>query len=279
MATKNVTDPRGLVKDLAPVISSETTICSAQNGVGSDPVFAEAFPGNPVLSLVTFVSLTQSVPGKVEQAPGILCGPHPFALGAYAGGDKAETAMQRLVSIDPTFGRLESAETTRWEKMVFNAAWNPSCTLFGLDSSQMVQNPVAMALVTSLATETLKIAQMSGIDLDDGVVDRTVGWGYKNAHLPLVPSMLQDLRHKKPMEVEGICGVLIRKAAAVGAHAPMMTIVERRLSERNEEFSAESKNRKTEEAEPHFNINHALGNLMPALDRGPFVQPLSPVPV
>jgi ketopantoate reductase len=52
--------------------------------------------------------------------------------------------------------------------------------------------------------ETCHGAKASGVPLEDDLVERLVAMTSHRA--PVVPSMLQDARASKPMEVESLCG-------------------------------------------------------------------------
>lgn len=237
LATKLISDPKPVIQDLSLVISPGTAICSVQNGVGSDPLLASAFPGNPVLSAICYISLSQTSPGHVIQNIDFKCAPRPFGIGTYAGGHAAMAALSQLVSLDSEFETIECTEKKRWEKMVFNSAWNPSCALLGLDSDGMTRSPMAMQLVRSLAEETYDLARAQGVDLDSGIVDRTVDWAKKNAGCALVPSMLQDMRNGRLVEVRGLCSVLVDLARQAGLEVPTIGKVEEALRKRNQVLS------------------------------------------
>jgi 2-dehydropantoate 2-reductase len=63
-----------------------------------------------------------------------------------------------------------------------------------------------LQLVRQLATETYNVAVHMGIALPDNLPERTIELARINPSL--APSMLQDARKKKLMEVDSLCGTL-----------------------------------------------------------------------
>jgi len=233
VATKQASQTRSIIKDLEHVVSPNTTLCSTQNGITADHALAAAFPHSPIISAICYVSLLQSSPGVVVQ-DGAGLKPYAFAFGVHKGGRPTEALVNNLVSKDPMFTYVSSNTTiARWEKMIFNASWNPACALLGMDTMEMQSSPLGLKLVHALAEETYNVAAACGVDLDPSIVDSTKNWAFKNPGYALVPSMLRDYQARKPMEVDALCGALVHLAAAQGIHVPTIAAVERLLTDRN----------------------------------------------
>lgn len=54
---------------IRPVVGSATAIVVAQNGIGIDAEYAEAFPQNPVIPASVYLQVTEDSPGKVSMGP------------------------------------------------------------------------------------------------------------------------------------------------------------------------------------------------------------------
>ena len=117
-----------------------------------------------------------------------------------------------------TFQAVPNIQTLRWEKVVWNAAWNSLTTLtlstthFWLGSS-----PGAMPLTRRLMKEIIDVANASGVPLQYELIDRL--FEKILAMPPIGSSMRTDYENHRPMEVEVILGYPIRKAKELGIDA------------------------------------------------------------
>ncbi|UPX15129.1 uncharacterized protein EKO05_0005588 [Ascochyta rabiei] len=208
VCTNKVTNSDGhsLADELAHVVSTRTTLVSAQNGVGVEAPLQNAFQDNTVLSAVCYISCLQTIPGVVHQVSNIR--PHAFHIGLYNTIERRQSAadLQRLktfVALDDKFKEIEDVRAERWTKQIFNGAWNPMAALSGLETHQLLGSPY-LQMVKKLAEETFDVAVRSGISLPTNLPERTIELARVNPSL--APSMLQDWRKKKPMEVDSLCG-------------------------------------------------------------------------
>jgi 2-dehydropantoate 2-reductase len=196
-------DRLSLMRELAPAVSSRTALVSVQNGVGVEAPLRQAFRHNTVLSAVCYISCLQPVPGQIEQVSNIR--PHAFHIGRYDATRNStdEDALRDFVSLDAKFKQIDDVQAERWTKQIFNGAWNPMTAITGLDTHQLLASP-HVHMVRQLATETWKVARQMGIMLPDDLPDRTIEAAKMNPSI--APSMLQDRRRHRVMEVESLCG-------------------------------------------------------------------------
>ncbi|KAL1628681.1 hypothetical protein SLS56_005673 [Neofusicoccum ribis] len=208
VCANKVTSADGLsfIKDLAPAVSANTALVSAQNGVGVEEPLRKVFRNNTILSAVCYISCLQPVLGSVQQVSNIR--PHGFHIGTYdppehdgAGLDKAK--LERFVALDDKFKQIGDVQAERWTKQIFNGAWNPMTAISGLETHPLLDSPY-LRTVRQLANEMYDVAVKLGITLSDDLPVQTIEFARNNPSL--APSMLQDARKKRPMEVESLCG-------------------------------------------------------------------------
>lgn len=202
----NTSDGLSFTNELAHVVSSKTTLVSAQNGVDVEAPLSRAFRSNPILSAVCYISCLQPFPGVVHQVSNIR--PHAFHIGMYdtseQGGSVVEHhKLKELVALDEKFKEINDVGAERWTKQIFNGAWNPMTAISGLETHRLLASPY-LQTVHELASETFEVAVKMGVSLPDNLPDKTIELARSNPSL--APSMLQDVRNKKLMEVESICG-------------------------------------------------------------------------
>jgi 2-dehydropantoate 2-reductase len=197
---------RSIAESLRPVVRRDTTLVAVQNGVGVEGPLRSVYPSNTILSSVCYVSCLQAH-GKISQVSKIK--PHAFHIGVYGEGStnmaEDQERLQHLVGLDSKFKAIDDINVERWNKMIFNGAWNPATAILGLDTHQVIkESPMGLTLVRKLASEISQVGLRNGVqppkDLDAMII------GSAAAAPTIAPSMLQDARLRRQMEVESICG-------------------------------------------------------------------------
>jgi 2-dehydropantoate 2-reductase len=193
---------------IASVVRDKTVLVSAQNGVGVEEPLQRSFPRHTILSGIVYVACTQPSPGVFHQNTSI--NTRSLALGLYGGQtapDPHRVRHSRLLdfaSLEPTFGVSQDIVKEKWIKQLWNGAFNTIAAIAGMNTHQLLSSPKHLELVTQIMRETCHVAKASGVPLEDDLVERLVAMTSHRA--PVVPSMLQDARASKPMEVESLCG-------------------------------------------------------------------------
>jgi len=198
-------------------------VISAQNGLGSEEIIAAHTRGQ-VIRGTTFMSGTKHSDSHVqyELDTATWIGPFeerhtPYALVKEAadliraGGLKAEP--------------LQDARPAQWSKLIFNASVNGVSALTGLPHSPHFAAEAQFAdlghLLHALIEEGKTVASAAGIELhEDPWTMNKIG-----AMTNHPPSMLYDVRHQSPTEVDFLSGAIAREAEKAGVPAPLHTAV------------------------------------------------------
>jgi 2-dehydropantoate 2-reductase len=122
-----------------------------------------------------------------------------------------------------------------WRKAVVNAAVNPVTAIRGVANGGLSTGP-AREEALALLGEAVRVAQRSGVDLSLEVstadFDRIVRATAENRS-----SMLQDVDHGRPTELDSISGEILRRGRRLGLSLPATSRaieeVRRRLDERS----------------------------------------------
>lgn len=226
-------DRVGLLRD---TLGPNTAIVLISNGIDIEQEIAEAYPDNELISGLAFICVTRTAPGKIwHQAYGKL------ALGNYPGG--ASEKVQKLAALFDaariTCEVSEDITTARWQKCVWNAAFNPLSVLSGgLATSDILatQEP----LVRAIMEEIRAIAAAAGHRLPDDIVDINVSSTHKMP--PYKTSMLLDFEARRPLETEAILGNAVRYGRRLGVPIPHLESVYAlmKLREKGRDSEAES---------------------------------------
>ncbi len=216
-------------------------VLSAQNGLGSEEIIAAHTRGF-VIRGTTFMSGTRHSDTHVqyELDTATWMGPYeprhtPFAVVKeaadliVAGGLKAEA--------------LEDARPAQWSKLIFNSSVNAVSALTGLPHSPHFAAEEKFGdlghLLHELIEEGKRVAAASGVRLhEDPWAMNKIG-----AMTNHPPSMLYDVRHQLPTEVDFLSGAIAREAEKAGVPAPLHTAVYRLIKGKEASWKFADENR------------------------------------
>ena len=216
-------------------------IISAQNGLGSEEIIAAHTRGQ-VIRATTFMSGTRHSDTHVqyELATPTWLGPFepretPFVMVReaadliVAGGLKAEA--------------LDDARPAQWSKLIFNASVNGVSALTGLPHSPHFAKEEKFDdlghLLHELMEEGKRVAAAVGVKLHEDPWEMNKIGAMTNHPT----SMLYDVRHCLPTEVDFLSGAIAREAQRVGVPAPLHTAVYRLIKGKEAGWTFQEENR------------------------------------
>ncbi|KAL4925958.1 ketopantoate reductase family protein [Aspergillus undulatus] len=217
-------DPTGAILPLDPVVSEDSTFVILQNGVGNEDPFRERWPGNTVISGVVWVGASQPTPGIINHTESELTElglfPNP-SLPPSLEESRLATFTTLFTAGGTHFTVVPEIQPRRWEKVVWNVAWNAITTLTDQDvSAWLTSSPEAVPYTERLMGEVISVAEACGVQLKEGLagelVERARGLGY------LRTSMQGDREAGRVMEIEVILGVPVRKGRELGVATPLL---------------------------------------------------------
>ncbi|KAL2840658.1 ketopantoate reductase PanE/ApbA-domain-containing protein [Aspergillus pseudoustus] len=238
VCTHKAVEPDAAIIPLDPVISEDTTIVVLQNGVGNEDPFRARFPKQTIISGVVWVGAAQPSPGVITHTTSerTQLGLFPHASLPSALEESRLTGFTALLAAGGTHYEVrENIQLARWEKVVWNVAWNAITTLTDQDvASWLSSSPEAVPYTRRVMGEVISVARAVGVPLEEGLVDvlleRVKGLG------KLRTSMQADREAGRGMEVEVILGVPVKKGREVGVPTPcleglyvLLTAVNRRI--------------------------------------------------
>ena len=205
------------------------TVMTVQNGLGAEAVI-ERHGAWPIVSAVTFMSGVRHGDAHVEYEldTATWLGPYANTATPYATvAAVAELLVASGLKAEP-FADLLPAQ---WSKLIFNSAVNCVAALTGLPHVRAfadVDGPADLGhVVRAVVDEGRAVAAAAGVELHEDPWEmnvRAVARGETAsasgayAHLP---SMLEDVLHHRPTEVDFIAGALVGEAARHGVETPV----------------------------------------------------------
>jgi 2-dehydropantoate 2-reductase len=202
---------------LEGVLQPDTAVVLMQNGVEIEAPVAEILPEeNELISAIIYIGASRPKPGEVlHEGAGFL------SIGNFPQGasekvrDLAEMFHRAKVRCDV----VEDIVKLRWQKLVWNAPYNPISVLGGhADTEVIMNNKNSAGLARAVMEEVCAIAKAAGHELDKNVVDENIDFTINFP--PYKPSMLQDFENGRPLEVEAILGNAVRAADREGVEVP-----------------------------------------------------------
>lgn len=198
------------------LIGASTHVLTLQNGLGNVEALASVVPQERIFVGVTTWPADLAGPGHVRSHG--------------AGGIRLMTAdgvlrpmLARVVDTLSIAGLNCQADANVWgavwEKVAFNAALNPLCTVLNQPVDALGAAEDGPTLALSIVDEVLAVARASGISVDAAKVSDNVRHAIV-AHRGHKPSMLQDVLAGRPTEIESINGAVVAMARRHGVPVP-----------------------------------------------------------
>jgi len=222
-------------------LQAPTYIVSVQNGLENEEILARHLGEENVVGCITNIAAENHEPGVYIQKgkynivfgelasasprndkDGVTCNDED--PGVIASKAKQSRRLKQLVELMKQAGiNAQISDDIRvdmWSKIVWNAAFNPISALHKLEIGPLIANPEYRAKIQGIMKEVKDLALAQGIAVDPEI-DRIQ---FERTDVPawqsFKTSMLQDTLAGKPIELEEILGVIVRKAQELGLSAP-----------------------------------------------------------
>ena len=181
--------------------NKKTAFVTAQNGILNEPLLEQKFPENPILSAICYASVTRTAPRCVEE--NLRMHQRCFKVGAFTKDETSFERAQQLVELgEHEFSFIEGVKKERWKKMVLNASFNTTASLFNVNTHGITEDPHKSAMAMRLAQETVAVGKASGVRLDDSIIPDIFEAVRKMPAFE--PSMLQDRITGHLLEVDNM---------------------------------------------------------------------------
>jgi 2-dehydropantoate 2-reductase len=212
-----VYDTEAAAAAIAGCLAPGGAIMTLQNGIENEARLAELFGAGTVMGANARIGVELIAPGRIEHRTGGM-----LEFGELQGGitPRAEAIAQAMRRAG-IFGDLSTdIRAARWDKLMWNAAFNTVTTLTGRTVGEVLDDPEGRDLVSGLMEEVRIAAAADGVELSGERVGQLMAHSLKNLR-PVRTSTLQDLQRGKPLEVDALIGVVVRVARRHGLKLPL----------------------------------------------------------
>jgi 2-dehydropantoate 2-reductase len=216
-------------------------VLSAQNGLGSEEGIAELMPSGYVIRGTTFMSGTRFADDHVHYELNTATW-----MGPFEPTNTPFEMVEELAALMNASGlkaeALRDARPAQWSKLIFNASVNGVSALAELPHSPHFAAETHFSdlghLLHDLIEEGKTVAAAVGIELheDPWTMNRV---GARTNH---PPSMLYDIRHRLPTEVDFLGGAIAREAQRAGIAAPLHTALYRLIKAKEASWEWKNEN-------------------------------------
>lgn len=225
-----------VVTFLKPMLSERGVIVTMQNGI-PEPEIADIVGKEHTIGCVVEWGATLSAPGEstLTSDPGSLS----FHMGGMDGiSDDQIKAVKTLLETMCPVHYEENLIGARWSKLLINATFSGLGTVVGGVYGDVTENKHARRIAVRCMKECIDVGHAAGaVFTPVQGKDITKLFYYKSTpkrafagmllpiamkkHRAIEPSMLQDLRHGKPCEIDAINGVVCKWGRKCGVPTPI----------------------------------------------------------
>ncbi|MDQ0269788.1 ketopantoate reductase family protein [Cytobacillus purgationiresistens] len=215
------TDTIEMAKQLGSILKKDAIILTMQNGVDNEEVLSNLFGENRMLSAATYVQAALEKPGIVKQS-----GSFHLMIGELSseGKDICEEVVQLFNAAGVDARYAPHILETKWSKLLWNATFNPLSAISGARIGEILDHVHLRRTAEMVCKEAIDVAIAKGLNIDSEKMMLTI---FDRAEFARThqTSMLQDRIKGKKMEVESMCGFIVKQAGAMSIHTPTLDAV------------------------------------------------------
>lgn len=194
-------------------------ILSIQNGVENEEVLCEYFPKQKIIGgLTRKIGAHIIKPGVVEVAGSAV----ETIIGAWEKQIDDEKILEAIASdLKNSNLKCEVVEDMKlelWKKLLINNGVNAICALLHVKTGVVMHHEKISKIVYGLMNEAAIAGQKVGVRISKEDVNTM--FNLISNFDSIKPSMLVDREFKRPLEINEICGIVIRYCEALGQDAP-----------------------------------------------------------
>ncbi len=225
-----------VVDDLPVLLGTDTVLVTLQNGIPwwyfqklggpyADRVVETVDPGgrlfnaidpNRIIGCIGYPAATIAEPGLIRHIEG-----NRFPVGELDGSDSDRLRMVSGLFKQAGFKSriLDDIRSEIWLKLWGNLTFNPISALTHSTLVDICQFPLTRELAATMMTEAQAIGERLGARFRVPMERRIAGAEGVGKHKT---SMLQDVEAGKPLEIDGMLGVVVELAEVTGVEVPTL---------------------------------------------------------
>lgn len=202
--------------------SDKPLVLSLQNGVENEKQLRDVLPEGLVLGgIARRIGAHITKPGLVESV-----GPAQVILGLWPNQHVLKPELlNRINALEQCFNDAliptevsDDINKELWRKLIINSGVNPLCALVQMETGEATHHEALQRLIKGAMDEAAVAARANGVLLTESDVEEMLQ--LISTFDSIKPSMLVDREKGRQLEIEEICGVVIRGCEQLGEDAP-----------------------------------------------------------
>ena len=200
---------------LSACLPSGGLALTLQNGWGNREILEQALGPARVALGVTTLGATLVEPGFVR-----LGGQGPITLGIHP---RLQPLADMLALAGFDVRTADDVAGLAWGKLVINAAINPLTALLRVPNGELLARPAARELMGLAAREAAQVGAVQGLHLPQAIGPDPVAAAEDVARRTAAnhSSMYQDVQHRRPTEIDAICGAIVEAGERLDVPTPV----------------------------------------------------------
>jgi 2-dehydropantoate 2-reductase len=197
-------------------VGPDTAIISLQNGVDNEDTIAGRYGADKVLGGVSFI-------GSRVESPGVIL---HTAASNIAIGELDGRVSDRAKKLGDVFGKAGvkckvSSDIKRdmWGKTIWNTGFNAICAILECSAQEAIRFEETRSVVRTAMLEWIAVAKASGVELTPDMADKHIERTFTAGEI--IPSMLQDKRAGRRMEIDTFNGKAVELGLKYGVETPV----------------------------------------------------------
>lgn len=172
-----------------------------------------------LLGCIAYPAAVISEPGVIQHVEGVR-----FPVGELDGtvSGRAQRVSEAFIAAGFKSPVLEDIRSEIWLKLWGNLTFNPISAMTHSTLEAICQYPLTRELAAAMMTEAKNVAEKLGASFRVTLERRIEGAEKVGKHKT---SMLQDVESGKPLEIDGMLGVVIELAEITGVEIPTLKAV------------------------------------------------------
>ena len=193
-----------------PHLRPDALVLCLQNGVDNADRLRSVLPPAQVAAAVVYVATEMAGPGHMRH--------HGRGELVIEPSARSDAVAQALIAAGVPTEISGNVRGALWAKLVINCVFNAVSAIAQLPYGKAVQGEGVPGLMADVVAECLAVARAEGVDVpgDMGAACRKIIESMPGQY----SSTAQDLKRRKPTEIDYLNGLIVKRGEALGIATP-----------------------------------------------------------
>ncbi|MFI5305175.1 MAG: ketopantoate reductase family protein [Nitrospiria bacterium] len=213
-------DLEEVFKEIEPAVSSQTWILTLQNGIDTEDRAASHFGKGHIIGGVAFITAKLIEKGRIgHYKRGVI------TIGELNGEISGRLSKIHKLLTDANITAYMTGDIMKkkWEKLCWNATFNPLSVILNGPVSDILKSPGALSVIRQVIQEIICVGKENGIILKDSIIDDTIQNSFELKEF--YTSMYEDWKIGKLTENRYLSGMVYQKSLTGNIQTPMSFIL------------------------------------------------------